>query len=360
MKRILTLITVVSIFITACTTATPAPTPTAAPSPTPSGPRTLTVMTHDSFAVTDSVLKGFETSHNVTVTILKSGDAGKMINTALLNQATPLADVLYGVDNTLLSRALDNNLFDRYDSPALASISPDLKLDPENRALPVDYGDVCLNYDKAYFASKNLPPPTTLNDLILPAYKGLLVMEDPATSSSGLSFMLATWGALGDAGFKSYWASLRANDLKVVSDWETAYYTDFSGSSGKGSRPIVVSYASSPPAEVIYATTPLSDSPTASVVGAKTCFRQIEFVGILKNGHNRDLAEAWVDFMLGKTFQEDMPLNMFVYPTLTGAALPDAFVKYTGNVQQPVALDPKSIADNRDRLIQEWTETVVK
>lgn len=341
-----------AILISACAT------PTA--SPTPSGPRTLTVMVHDSFAVTESVLKSFEEANNVTVSILKSGDAGTMLNTALLNQGAPLADVMYGVDNTLLSRALDNQLFDPYNAPALADIPAELKLDSSNSALPVDYGDVCINYDKAYFAENNLPVPADLNALTQPEYKGLLVVEDPATSSPGLAFMLATWKAVGADNFAQYWTNLRANDVKVVPDWETAYYTDFSGSSGKGPRPLVVSYASSPPAEVIYASQPLDDAPTASITSANTCFRQIEFVGILKGTPNRDLAEKWVDFMLSKTFQEDMPLNMFVYPALPSAQLPEAFVKYSGAVESPIILDPKTIGDNRDALIKQWTDIVVK
>jgi len=331
---------------------------TACAAPTPAGPRKLTVMTHDSFAISATVLKEFETAHNVTVAILKSGDAGKMLNTALLNKDTPLADVMYGIDNTLLSRALDTDLFETYNSPALATIPADLKLDSTNRTLPVDYGDVCLNYDKNYFATQT--PPLNLNELTKPNYKGLVVMEDPATSSTGLAFMLASWATLGEDGFQTYWQSLRANDLKVVSDWETAYYTEFSGSSGKGSRPIVVSYASSPPAEVVFATTPLNDAPTASITSTGSCFRQIEFVGILKGTTNRDLAEAWVDFMLSKTVQEDLPLNMFVYPALPTAQLPDAFVKYSGQVEAPIILDAQAIADNRDRLIKLWTAIVVK
>ncbi|MEK7310900.1 MAG: thiamine ABC transporter substrate-binding protein [Chloroflexota bacterium] len=329
-------------------------------SPTPSGPRTLTVMTHDSFAITESVLKEFETANNVTVQVLKSGDAGALLNTALLNKESPLADVMYGADNTLLSRALDNNLFEPYDSPALAALPAELKLDTENRALPVNYGDVCLNYDKGYFAEKGLTPPANVSELTKPEYKSLLVTEDPATSSTGLAFMLGTWAAFGDDGFRQFWADLRANDVKVAPDWETAYYTEFSGSSGKGPRPVVVSYASSPPAEVIFASIPLDDAPTASVTGAKSCFRQIEFVGILKGTKNRDLAEAWVDFMLDKTFQEDMPLNMFVYPALPSATLPEAFVKYSGTVESPIILDPQTIAEKRDALIKEWTEIVVK
>jgi thiamine transport system substrate-binding protein len=310
--------------------------------------------------MTESLLDTFEAANNVTVTVLESGDAGTLVNTAILNRSAPLADVLYGVDNTLLSRALDNNLFEPYPAPALSSIAPDLKLDPQNRALPVDYGDVCLNYDKAYFAEHNLAPPASLEALTQPDYRGLLVTQDPATSSTGLAFMLATWGAFGDEGFGPYWTDLRQNDVKVVADWETAYYADFSASSGQGPRPLVVSYASSPPVEVVFATMPLDDAPTASVTGPKSCFRQIEFVGILDGTANRDLAEAWVDFMLSKPFQEDMPLNMFVYPVLPSAVLPEVFVKYSGQVEAPVILDGATIAANRDRLIREWTEIVIR
>jgi thiamine transport system substrate-binding protein len=333
---------------------------TACAAPTPAGPRTLTVMTHDSFSISEDIFKEFERANNATVSILKSGDAGTMLNTALLNSGAPLADVLYGLDNTLLSRALDNSLFEAYTAPALAAIPAELRLDPNNYALPIDYGDVCLNYDKAWFAEKGLIPPANLGELTLPEYKGLLVVEDPATSSPGLAFLLATWAATGDEGFESYWAAMRANEVKVAADWETAYYTDFSGSSGQGSRPMVVSYASSPPAEVIFASEPLTDAPTASLTSAGACFRQVEFAGILKDTPNRDLAEKWIDFMLSQPFQEDMPLNMFVYPVLPSAQLPEAFVKHSGTVESPVVLDPKVIADNRDRLIELWTEVVVK
>src|SRR5581483_3744175 len=250
--------------------------------PKPSGPQTLTVMTHDSFAATDTVIQSFEQANNAKVTFIKSGDAGAALNKAILSKDAPLADVFYGVDNTFLSRALTADIYVPYNSPALKNIPVEFQLDPSHRALPVDYGDVCINYDKAYFASHNLAVPQSLDDLIKPAYKGLLVVENPATSSPGLAFLLATVKHFGDPNYIGYWKDLRANGLVVVDGWETAYYTNFSGSSGKGPQPMVVSYGTSPAAEVMFASTPLSDSPTASILGPDTCFRQIEFVGILK------------------------------------------------------------------------------
>lgn len=323
------------------------------------GPITLTVMTHDSFAASEPVIAAFEEANHVKVAFLKSGDAGAALNKAILTSDAPLADVFFGVDNTFLSRALDAGIYVQYASPLLAQIPAEFKLDPQERALPVDYGDVCINYDKAYFAAHALPVPGTLEELANPRYRGLLVVENPATSSPGLAFLLATVKHFGTDGFLDYWKSLRANDAVVVDGWETAYYTNFSGSSGHGSQPMVVSYASSPAAEVVFAATPLTESPTASILGPGTCFRQIEFVGILRGTQNLALARKFVDFMLGQQFQEDMPLQMFVYPLNPAAALPDVFVKNARVPENPASLDPAVIAAGRDQWVQAWTQVVL-
>ena len=325
----------------------------------PKGPVTLNVMTHDSFAASTSVVAAFEKANNVKVVFLKSGDAGAALNKAILTKDPPLADVFYGVDNTFLSRALDSGIYVPYASPLLAQIPVQFKLDAQNRALPVDYSDVCITYDKAYFASHNLPVPVTLEDLAKPEYKNMLVMENPATSSPGLALLMATIQHFGTNGYLDYWKSLRANGVVVVDGWETAYYTNFSGSSGHGPQPLVVSYATDPAAEVVNATTPLTDSPVGSMLGAGTCFRQIEFVGILKGTRQLGLARKFVDFMMGQQFQQDMPLQMYVYPVNSTAKLPDAFVKYNQIPAEPAALDPKVIASNRDQWIQAWNQTVL-
>jgi thiamine transport system substrate-binding protein len=362
MKRHSLLNLAISFALLAAACAPAAPSPTAIPATaTPSGPQALTVMTHDSFAASEEVVAAFEQANNAKVTFLKSGDAGAALNKAVLSQDAPLADVFYGVDNTFLSRALSAGIYEPYASPALANIPAEFKLDAQNGALPVDYGDVCINYDRAYLKEQYLLPPNTLEDLTKPQYKSLLVVENPATSSTGLAFLLATVGHFGPDKFLDYWKQLVANDVKVVDGWETAYYTDFSGSSGKGPRPLVVSYASSPPAEVIFASDPKpTNAPTASVVGPGACFRQIEFVGILKGTKNRALAEKWVDFMLGAKFQADMPEQMFVFPVVSGVPLPDEFTKWAQIPAAPVTVSPADIAAHRDEWIQAWTEIVLK
>jgi len=328
--------------------------------PTSSELVSLRVMTHDSFRISENLVAEFEAANQVKLVFLPSGDTGAALNKAILSKGTPQADVFYGVDNTFLSRALQEGLFEAYASPLLATIPEAFKLDSGNFALPVDFGDVCINYDRAYFADKGLALPGSLEDLTDPSYAGLLVVENPATSSPGLAFLLATIAHFGEDGYLGYWQQLKDNGLVVVNDWETAYYTNFSGSSGRGPQPMVVSYGSSPPAEVIFASTPLDDAPTASITAPGTCFRQIEFVGILAGTPQRALAEKFVDFMLGTAFQEDMPLQMFVFPVQPDAKIPEEFVLYAQTPDQPATLDPQLISDKRQEWIEAWTETVLR
>jgi len=326
------------------------------PTPTPSGPRTLTVMTHDSFDASQEVIAQFEAETGATIKFLKSGDAGAALNQAILSKDAPLGDVFYGVDNTFFSRAIQADIFEPYASPALADIPDELELDPQHRLSPVDFGDVCLNYDKAWFEEKGLPPPATLEDLIKPELKGLTVVENPATSSPGLAFLMATVGHFGEDGYRDFWAQLRANDVLVTAGWEDAYYGQASW--WDGDRPIVVSYATSPAAEVYFSEGAYTEPPTANVLGDGACFRQIEFVGILKGTANRDLAEKWIDFMLSPAFQADIPLHMWVFPANPQAELPDVF-RFAEAPPKPAQVSPEAIDQNREKWIEAWTETVL-
>lgn len=323
-------------------------------------PAALTVMTHDSFAASEEVIAQFESENGVKVNFLLSGDAGSMVNKAILSKGAPLADVLFGVDNTFLSRALEKGIFEPYASPLLENIPNQFRLDPDFRALPVDYGDVCINYDRAYFAANDLEIPASLEDLTNSRYLGLLAVQNPATSSPGLAFLLATVAEYGSQGYLGYWQRLKDNQVVVVNDWETAYYTNFSASSGKGSQPMVVSYGTSPAAEVIFAEAPLQEAPTASLVGENMCFRQIEFTGILKGTKNRALAEKFIDFLLGEQFQEDIPLNMFVFPVSRQADVPEEFTRFVQTPKNPAELAPGLITEHREEWITAWRELMLQ
>lgn len=323
---------------------------------------TLTVVTHDSFNVSEDVLLAFEEETGITVSILRAGDAGQVVNQAVLSSGNPLGDVLFGVDNTFLSRALDNDVFLPYESPLLATVDPQFILDDENRVTPIDYGDVCLNYDLGFFEAEAIPVPSSLADLTQPTYEGLLVVQNPATSSPGLAFLMATIDAFGtpdddsEYNYLNFWTDLVANDVLIVDDWSTAYFTHFTQGGGDGTYPLVVSYASSPPFTYVEDTDTVT---TASIVAPQTCFRQIEFAGVLEGTSNEAAAQQFIDFMLSVPFQEDVPLQMFVFPVNQEATLPDLFAEFAQVPDEPATLDYTLIEDQRDEWIRAWTEVVL-
>ncbi|MBB5936018.1 thiamine ABC transporter substrate-binding protein [Streptomyces zagrosensis] len=324
--------------------------------------KTVTVVSHDSFEVSKTVLSKFTAQTGYKVKVVRGADAGAAVNQAILSKGNPQGDVFFGVDNTLLSRALDEGVFTKYRAKDLNHVPEDLQLDAaKHRVTPVDTGDICVNYDRKFFADKKLAPPKTFNDLIKPQYKNMLVTENAATSSPGLAFLLGTVGTYGDDGWQSYWKKLKDNGVEVVDGWEQAYNDRFSGSgggAGKGDKPLVVSYASSPPAEVVGVEPQPKEGPTG--VAAGTCFRQIEFAGLLDGAKNAKGGKALLDFMLSKAFQEDVPVKMYVNPVRKGAKLPEVFTKYGQKIAEPATVAPEKITKNREQWIKSWTSLVVR
>ncbi len=314
----------------------------------------LTLVTHDSFAVSKGLFDTFTAQTGITVKVLANGDAGQVVSQAVLTKGKPVGDVLFGIDNTLLCRGLVNNVFTPYASPALADVPDTYELDPSHRVSPIDVGDVCLNYSKAAFTGKT--PPKSLDDLTKPELKDAFVTENPETSSPGLAFLLATIAKYGEKGFEDYWKKLRANGVEVTSGWTEAYNESFGA--GKGKRSIVTSYATSPAADLLYADPPVSE-PTIGVVD-DSCFRQIEFAGILAGSKNPAAAAKLVDFLLSPTFQEDIPANMFVFPVNTKAQLPKEFRSSVKLVDKPLTLDPATIEAKRDDWTARWTSAVLR
>lgn len=319
---------------------------------------TIRLVTHDSFAVSTKVLRAFTRRTGITVKVLHSGDAGAALNQAILTKDHPLGDVFFGVDNTFLGRALSSDVFEPYTASGLSSVPAAFRLDPTNHVTPIDFGDVCINYDTKWFAKHALAVPTQLTDLTKPAYKGLLVTEDPSTSSPGLAFLLASIAAFGPDGYSSFWRDLRANDVKVVDGWEQAYNGQFTGGEHKGTRPLVVSYASSPPAAVYFADPQPKVSPIGTMLSS--CFRQVEFAGVLKGTTHRAAARTFVDFLLSKEFQADIPLQMFVFPVVDGTPLPAVFEKFAELPATPTTLPTDDIDKHRDDWIRQWTTVVLR
>lgn len=312
----------------------------------------ITLITHDSFAVSPGVLEAFTAETGVTVDLLSAGDTGQMIAEAILTADNPLGDVLFGVDNTFLQRALDAELFEPHESPNLADVPDEFELDDEHRVTPVDFGDVCVNYWTDALPGDG-DVPTSLDDLTDESFAGELVVPSPETSSPGLAFLLASIAGTED--WEQFWTDLRSNGVSVTPGWDDAYNGEFVA--GGGDRSLVVSYASSPPAEVLYAETAIEEPPTGVLLDS--CFRQIEFAGVLAGTDHPEAARALVDFLLTPTFQDDVPLNMFVFPVAESATLPDLFVDHAGIAENPLTMDPATIEANRDEWTDRWVEIVL-
>ncbi len=312
---------------------------------------TVTVISHDSFAgsVGEETFAGFTAATGVEVEVLPAGDAGSMVNQAILTKDDPIADLMFGIDDTFLSRALDEGIFQPTDvqpEPLVEGVPTD----PDGRVIPIDFGDVCLNYDKAAIEAA----PQSLDDLTDPAFIDALVVESPATSSPGLAFLLATIVEYGEDGWPAYWQALVDNGVRVVGDWDQAYYSEFTRYGGD--RPLVVSYASSPPAEVIFAEEPLDEAPTGVVEAG--CYRQTEFAGVLAGADDPASARALLEWLFSVEFQEQVPLTWFVFPANADAALPSEFVEFTTVPDDPARLDAGEIDANRERWIEEWNAIV--
>ncbi len=318
--------------------------------------QTLTVLTHNSFTVSEELIAAFTEETGIEVEFVQGGDAGETVNRAILTKNNPLADVLYGVDNNLIARAADEGIFEPYESSRLDAVPGDY-LFADTLVTPIDVGYVNFNYDKAYFAENNLAMPENISQLTEEPYRGLTVVQNPASSSPGLAFMLATIAKFGE-GWLDYWAALRDNDVQVTDGWEGAYYTSFTQYGGD--RPIVLSYATSPAAEVVFAEQELDDAPTANLFCESCVYRQIEAAGILAGTDNLEAAQQFIDFMLSARFQEDIPLNMYVYPVIENAALPDVFEQYaqTPSPEQIATLPPEEVEANLSDWLDAWTQVV--
>ncbi|MEO8541678.1 MAG: thiamine ABC transporter substrate-binding protein [bacterium] len=319
---------------------------------------TITVVTHDSFNLSEDLIKQFEKDNGVTVKLLPKGDAGAMLTSLILTKKNPEGDLAFGVDNTLLSRAADEGIFSAYSSPLLNKVPNEFQAEGANLVTPVDYGYVNFNYDIEKMKQLKLDPPKRLEDLIDAKYKGLVVVENPAASSPGLAFLIATIDYFGEDHYLDWWRAMKANGLVVVDGWETAYNTNFSLKGG--AQPIVLSYATSPAFEQLFADPPRADAPTANILVDKGVFRQVEYIGVLKGSKHEAMARKFIDFMLSVPVQEDLPGQMAVYPVNSDAKVPDAFAEFSQVTVKPASITSSEIAGKRQKWIDDWTRAVIR
>jgi thiamine transport system substrate-binding protein len=314
----------------------------------------LRVLVHGSFALPKPLLAKFESEAGVKLGVIKGGDAGEMLNKLILTRAQPIADVVFGIDNALVVKAQAAGVLDAYNGPA-SQRTPVAPLAPG--VVPVDYGFVTLNYDRAWFAKSGLALPRSLEDLAQPAYRNLLAVQNPATSSPGYAFLLSTIAGLGEEAAFDWWGRMRANGIKVTKGWSEAYYTEFTRNGG--TRPLVVSYASSPAAEVFYSKEKLTEPPTASLSLKGAVFRQVEGVALVRGGQQREAAHRFVEFMRSPAVQEALQTSMWMYAAEARTPRPDVM----RHAVEPAGFDNPSgetIAARGSDWVSRWTSVVLK
>jgi thiamine transport system substrate-binding protein len=312
----------------------------------------VVLVTHDSFVLPKSLIRDFDDQSGYHLVVHASGDGGTLTNKLVLTKDNPVGDVAFGVDNTFATRALDAGVFAPYDVSLPAGASQYLIPGDDHRLAPIDNGNVCVNVDTTWFASHDLAAPRSLGDLVKPAYKDLLAVPGATTSSTGLAFLLGTIGKYGD-GWPAYWTKLLANGAKVTNGWSEAYETDFTQGGGHGDRPIVVSYDSSPAFTV-----PKGTSTSTTKALLDTCFRQVEYAGVLTGAHDPKGAEAFVNFMLSPAVQKALPDSMYVFPVRTGTPLPKAWARFAVQPKHAYAVSPARITKHRDAWLQQWSDLV--
>ena len=321
--------------------AEPSSTPTQEPTALTSS-STLTVVTNSSFELPEELIDRFAEESGLEVSYVQPGDSGTLTNQLILTKDSPLGDVVFGIDNTHASRAWEAGVLSDYHTEAL----PQASVQFDARGLtPIDFSDVCINADTEWFDDAGLPLPTTLDDLVKPEYRDLLVVTDPTASTPGLSFLIATVGAKGD-GWADYWQELKDNGVKVAPGWTEAYYGDFSAADGQGPRPLVLSYASSP----AYAPT------TVALLG--TCFRQIEYAGVIDGAQNEEGARAFIDFLLSPDVQAAIPESMYMHPVVGDTELPAEWMEHAPLATSPIDVSSEDIDAHREEWIREWAEVM--
>ena len=317
---------------------------------------TVTVVTHDSFSVPDELIAAFKEDTGYTLELVASGDAGELTNKLVLTKDAPLGDAFFGVDNSFASRILDEGVLDTAAAVDLPEGADQYVIDDTPALTPIDFGEVSINIDTAWFAEHGATPPSTFEDLAAAEHEGRFVAINPSTSSTGLAFLLATVAHFGTAetgGFADYWRQLAANGMRVDEGWTSAYYTDFSGGGKGGAYPIVVSYSSSPAATL---TADGSASTTAALPA--TAIRQVEYAGVLAGAANPEGARAFLTWMLSADVQSSIPENMYMYPVSPAAVLSEEIAKFGAASDEPVTVAADDIAANREAWLETWTEAV--
>lgn len=302
MKHLLFLSLLTLIFITSCSRRT-------------TEPPVLTIYAYDSFStewgLEPVVIPPFENICKCEVQVINVPDGASILNRLVIEGKETKADLVIGLDNNLSTKALELDLFEPYKPKNSETVPPELWFDESNRLIPFDYGYLAIVYD----SEKLLRPPRSFNDLTSPLFRKKIIIEDPRTSTVGLGFLF--WSTkISNSEYSEFWKKFKKNVLTITPSLDRAD-TMFK----KGEAPMVISYTTSHTFHVINE----NSQRYKAAIFPEGHYVQIEAAGIVKGGKNRDLARAFMDYMLSAKFQGEIPTKNFMYPVVKDVVLPEAF-----------------------------------
>ncbi len=314
------------------------------PSADAAGP--LEIYCYDSFASEwgpgPAITAAFQEQTGIEVNLHAPGDAVTVLNQLIVEKERPVADVVIGLDNSMLSRAVEAGVLEAYKSPKLETVPEELVFDSSFFLLPYDYGHFAICYDSA--ALKN--PPQSLEDLTRPEYADSLVLMDPRTSSPGLGFLLWTAAVYGSQ-WEDYWKRLQPSILTITDSWSQAY-TMFTA----GEAPLVLSYGTSPVYHVEYE----ESQRYRAAEFSEGHITQIEGMGLAAGTQRPAAAKAFIDFMLGAESQNILAMSNIMFPVNSRVELSPSFdyaLRPESTVQPKAALQTP---EGLQMLVESWTE----
>lgn len=327
---------------------------------------TLKILTYDIFqGYSNELIEQFVNQTGIQVEVIRTDDAGGILDQMMLTQMAPQADLMLGLDNTYLPTALENCLLIEHNATPENLTQSSRDFYDGEMALPFDEGDVCLNYDEDALLASNISVPTSLWDLTEPEWNGKLAIPSPITSSPGRAFLVATYDYFTDetnaeqGNMSTWWKAIADNGAIFTSGWTESYTTYYTGGYGEytegyiGGAYMTVSYCHSPGVEAFFAE---NYTHSTSLVLPKSSFHQVEYTGVIHGAAEVDAARLFIQYITSPEVNINMPIYNSMYSVIEGNDLPETngYLYHSDVVNSTSTITNEIIEQYMDEWLIEW------
>jgi thiamine transport system substrate-binding protein len=317
---------------------------------------TLVVYTYDSFVSwgpAGELKEVFEARYDCNLEFVTAGGGKATLSRLLAEREAGGTDAdLFMAEVNDVPRVATYDLFllvTVEDIPNIAFVPQDLLLAQTAGLIPYEYGYITLTYDSQVLSEEDLPE--RLEELADPRYKGMLVCEDPRTSSTGFSFLLWTIARFGEEGYLDFWRSLDPTLLTITQGWSEAWTL-----LTHGEAPIVVSFSTDTAYGAMY-----EDSLRyrAFAPGGEG-YRTVYGVGIVRETDHPELAKGFIDLLLSKEIQELLPRTEIMFPANEMAELPEEYQEHAVIPSDPLMLPLEIVGARMDNWLHDWARVITE